>query len=347
MDNQILSTIQQIATLQEGVAEWTSPQSLSVVLPQKVASLLQVEELVTFTTSAEVKGGSSYFVTYNSEILDQFEELLSETGYVASLALKYDGYLKKSGFEKLVLETLCPQNGLIRVQDAFPAITPYVLFNVTYTAEGMEKRLGMVSFWVNGLTGVTGVDLGDALLWTADRIAPPPKEERMTLDYSQLLAIGSDYSQPLIERELAPWREKNQRQRQRDRQRITEYYQDIIREIKAKIKKRNLEGELKEREENRLQATQLELNRKLKDLQERSRLEVTAQLHSALIVWSQTVHVRCLLIRKKQKREVVAVWNPYRKVVEPLCCSQSHQPVTSFYLTDDSAAIVSPAVWSS
>lgn len=346
MDNQILKTINQMVKIQDGVAEWTDATSLEVLLPQKIARALKVGELVTFTTSADLNG-SSYFVTYNSDILERFEGLLDNSGYVASYGIKYNGYLKQSGFEKLVTETLCPQNGLIRVQNAVPAITPYVLFNVNYTAEASEKRLGMVSFWVNGITGVTGVNLGDALLWTVDRIASPPIEEVSTFNYEQLLQIGEQHSEQLIERELIPWRQKNQRQLQRDSKRITEYYSDIIGEIQEKIQKRNLEGEDKERELNRIEATQLERERKLFDLYERSRLSVTAQLHSALIVWLQTVHINCQLIRKKQKREIVAVWNPYQKKVEPLRCFRSNKPVKSFYLSDESAQIVAPTVWSS
>lgn len=344
MDNQILNTINQMVAVQGGVAEWISARSLEVLLPKKIASALEVGELVTFTTSADT-GSSSYFVTYNSDILRRFEGLLN-SGYVASYGVKYDGYLKKSGFEKLVTETLCPQNGLIRVNSAAPAITPYVLFNVDYTAEASEKRLGMVSFWLNGITGVAGVDLGDALLWTVDRRSSPSIEDQEAINYPELLQIGLQHSEQLIERELIPWQQKNTRQLQRDEKRITEYYQDIIGEIKAKIKKRKLEGEEKEGEKNRINATKLELKRKIKDLHERSSIEVTASLHSALIVWLQTVHINCQLIRKKQKREVVAVWNPYHKQVEPLRCEQSNNPVKSFYLSDESASIVCPTVWS-
>jgi hypothetical protein len=275
------------------------------------------------------------------------ERLLSNSGYVASYGIKYDGYLKQSGFEQLVESTLCPQNGLIRVQDAVPAMTPYVLFNVNYTAEASEKRLGMVSFWVNGITGVTGVELGDALLWTVDRTATPAIDEQTNIDFEQLLQIGKKHSEQLIERELLRWRQKNQRQLQRDQERITEYYQDIVAEIKAKIKKRNLEGEDLEREKKRIEATKLELKRKIKDLHERSHLVVTAGLHSALIVWLQTVHINCQLIRKKQQRNIVAVWNPYQKIVEPLRCEHSNNPVKSFYLSNESAQIICPTVWSS
>jgi ribosomal protein L36 len=342
MNNAILQTINQMVALQDGVAEWTNPQSLEVLLPKKIASALEIGELVTFSTSADTNSNSSYFVTYNSDILSRFEGLLDNRGYVASYGIKYDGYLKNNGFEKLVTETLSPQNGLIRLNSVVPAITPYILFNVNYTAEAADKRLGMVSFWLNGVTGVTGVDLGDALLWTVDRIASSSIDENPMLNYPELLQIGTQHSERLIERELIPWRQKNQRQLQRDEQRISDYYEDIIGEIKGRIKKRKLSGEEKERENNRIEATKLELKRKIKDLHERSSMEVTAQLHSALIVWLQTVHLNCQLIRKKQKREVIAVWNPYHKQVEPLRCEQSNLPVKNFCLTDESAQIICP-----
>jgi hypothetical protein len=345
MNNTILQTINQMVALQNGVAEWTNPQSLEVLLPKKIASALEVGELVTFCTSADTNSNSSYFVTYNSDILSRFEGLLDNRGYIASYGIKYDGYLKNNGFEKLVAETLTPQNGLIRLKSAVPALTPYVLFNVNYTAEASDKRLGMVSFWLNGITGVTGVDLGDALSWTIDRIASPSMEESIALNYPELLHIATQHSEQLIERELIPWRQKNQRQLQRDEQRINEYYEDIIREIKGKINKRKLSGEDRKQEQNRIDATKLELKRKINDLHERSSMEVTAQLHSALTVWLQTVHLNCQLTRKKQKREVVAVWNPYHKEVEPLRCEQSNLTVKNFYLSDESAQIICPQFW--
>ena len=98
MDNKVLDTINQMVAVQGGVAEWTDDRSLEVMLPPKIASALKVGELVTFTTCADTKGSSSYFVTYNSDILERFERLLSKSDYVASYGIKYDGYLKTERF---------------------------------------------------------------------------------------------------------------------------------------------------------------------------------------------------------------------------------------------------------
>ena len=159
-NNPILAAIEEVVSLQEGVAEYTRPNVLATLLPKEGAKALSVTEEVAFTTNAEDR--NSYFVTYNSEILAKFESLLEQQGYVATFGVHYGDYLKTTGFDKLVTESLHPLNGLIRVIDTNPGKTAYILCNVAYTATADEKRIGMISFFVNELTGVAPAEVGDA-----------------------------------------------------------------------------------------------------------------------------------------------------------------------------------------
>jgi hypothetical protein len=54
--------------------------------------------------------------------------------------VKYDSYLKTTGFEKLLQQSIVPQNGLIRFLDAKPETTRYIWCNVAYTAEAMSEE---------------------------------------------------------------------------------------------------------------------------------------------------------------------------------------------------------------
>ncbi|NES22284.1 MAG: hypothetical protein F6K41_26025 [Symploca sp. SIO3E6] len=342
-NNPLLAAINQLISLTDGIAEYSNDDILEVLLPIDVAKVLEVSESVSFTTRADLT--SSYFVTYNSEIFDRLSDLLAQKGYVAALAVKYDGYLKTKGFEKLVSNTLYPQNGLIRVGDTKPGLTPYILCNIAYTAESDEKRLGMVSFFINGITGVAGVEIGDALSWESDRIPLAEIDSLKEINGEQLLSIAQNWSSQVIDTEITPWRKSLGRKLSRDEQRVKAYYGTIVSEIRAKIRKKHLEGAEEEKELARISATQMELKRKLADLQERYSLSVSARLHSALVILLQTVHIECELIRKKQRRSVIVVWNPYLKVLEPLRCEHSGLPVTNFYLSDEQAQIISPEVW--
>jgi hypothetical protein len=341
MSDPILKTIENIVHLHDGVAESTHPNTLNVLLPENIAEKLDTPEDITFTTTAENRDG--YFVTYNSEILKKFETLLAKKGAVATYGVKYDGYLKTTGFDKTVAQALTPLNGLIRVQEAKAQITPYLLCNVANIGRADENRLGMVSFLINTVTGVAPIDIGDALLWETDRIAATSDEP--TLPFDTLSRLIEKRAAVLIEQKLEKWRQSLSRKQQRDEDRLTAYYGTIIQEIKEKINQKNLQDEDKQRELARIEATKMESKRKLTDIRERYALKVEAQLHSALIIQLPTVHIACELVRKKRRRSITVIWNPFSKQIEPLRCEKSDVPVSSFYLSDEDVKIIAAECW--
>ena len=339
----ILSTLKKLVSLHEGVAESAGEQALNVLLTENIAKALNLPEDVTLTTRSDIP--NSFFVSYHSELLNKFAELLADRGLVTALGVKFDGYLKTTGFEKLLLQTLIPQNGLIRFLDAKPEITRYIWCHVAYTAEADEKRMGLVSFIINELTGVTEVEIGDALFWESDRISVDNQHSKPLLPVEELSGLIEKTAARLIKAELENWHGKLHRARARDEERLHTYYGTISSEIETKIESRRLMGESKDKELARLDATNRELERKLADLKERYALSVEASLHSAMVLHLPTVHIQCTLQRKKAKRTVTAVWNPFTKIIEPLRCELSGEPVYDFYLDETDAKIISPTIW--
>ncbi|HLP89332.1 MAG TPA: hypothetical protein VK184_12165 [Nostocaceae cyanobacterium] len=339
----IISTLEKIISLHDGIAEPANDNTLNVLLTDSLASLLSLPEDITFTTKADVP--ESVFVSYHSEILNKLSELLAVKGQISALGVKYDGYLKNTGFEKLLTETFVAQNGLIKFVEAKPATTRYILCNVAYTANAEEKRVGLVSFIINELTKVTPVEIGDALFWESDRIEINEQEQPLGISLDELLSLIENESELLIGQALENWQAKLTRARIRDEDRLKNYYNTISDEIRRKIKLKNLEGEDKEKELGRIEATNKELERKLLDVKERYTMNVEAWLHSALIIHLPTVHIQFSLQRKKAKRIVTAVWNPFTKIIEPIRCEVSGAPVYDFYLDDTDAKIISSNVW--
>jgi hypothetical protein len=119
----------------------------------------------------------------------------------------------------------------------------------------------------------------------------------------------------------------------------------IIKLLVPKLVAGLLVGEEEAKELARIEATDRELQTKLADLRSRYALKVTASLHSVLAIQIPTIHISCELVRKKQRRVVTAVWNPFTRIVEPLRCEESGLPVSIFYLDDSSAKIIAPHVW--
>jgi hypothetical protein len=53
----ILNTLEKIVHLHDGIAESSRPNILNVLLPEEVAKCLELDEEVTFTTTADVRDG--------------------------------------------------------------------------------------------------------------------------------------------------------------------------------------------------------------------------------------------------------------------------------------------------
>lgn len=327
MSSPLLDALSQVITVSGGLAEFPQENRLEAALSQEAAHILGVSDSVAFSTLATQSDCT--LVSYHSDIFQRCETLLANQGRFVSFAVDYSGYLKQSGFEKLISSTLIPQNGLLRIGLSTPAWTPYCRFNVAYTASASDKRLGLISFWLNGLTQVPGVSVGDALFWDSDFIPTP---DDLQLDPTPLMPLVEHIAHQSISEELSPWCQSLQRKLDRDQRRLTDYYQTIIQEIQHKCQKKNLAGEALDKELSRIDATQLELQSKLKDIQQRSALTISAEVHSLLVVWLRTVHTEVELVRKKQKRHLIAIYNPYTQIIEPWRCQLTNLPVTKFFL---------------
>jgi hypothetical protein len=343
MADPILTTISKLVSLYDGVAETTGDRELTVLLTKSIAKQLELPEEVTLTTTAD--DSSSVFVSYNSDLLERFSNLLNQRGSFSAIKVAYQGYLKNTGFEKQLLQTLTPQNGLIRYLDAKPAPTRYLWCHVAYSAEADEKKIGMVSLLINELTMVAPVSIGDALLWEDDRSTPT----EMTPISPELVPVITELiertASELVEVDLQNWQAKLARAKHRDEERLNSYYQTISAEIRRRIVSRRLVGDDEAKELERIAATDRELETKLADLQARYAITVKASLHSILAIQLPTIHISCELVRKKHKRIVTAVWNPFTRIIEPLRCEESGLPVYSFYLDDTSAKIIAPHAW--
>lgn len=62
----------------------------------------------------------------------------------------------------------------------------------------------MVSFFVNGLTGIPGVEIGDALSWKSDRVSLEDVSSLDNINFEPLLNTAQSYASKLIDRGLEP-----------------------------------------------------------------------------------------------------------------------------------------------
>ena len=119
-----------------------------------------------------------------------------------------------------------------------------------------------------------------------------------------------------------------------DRRRLREYYAALVREAEHK-RARGAEQPDPEKLAAKKRAVDLELRRKLAELDERYAME--AVLEPLVLVRTEipVMAVDLMVQRKPARRQHVVYWNPLLKQIEPLCCSRCGGGAFSVTFTDE------------
>ncbi|MGA1874998.1 MAG: hypothetical protein ACMUIA_05285, partial [bacterium] len=141
---------------------------------------------------------------------------------------------------------------------------------------------------------------------------------------------------------LADFEKSLNRRMRRDIERLIEYYQTLIQQIEEKIRKKQLSKEEIEREESRIQATQLELKRKAVDQQERYSLKVEVDLINALRIFMPVVKAVYEIKRKQKARKLDLIWNPLIKDLELPVCESCYEETRGLFLCDERLHFLCP-----
>jgi hypothetical protein len=130
----------------------------------------------------------------------------------------------------------------------------------------------------------------------------------------------------------------------RDERRLREYYQALIREAGAP-NRRTKTVATPEAIAAKKQAVQLELRRKLAEVQERYEISATLTPLAMLRCRMPALAVELDVTRKRSRRKHVVYWNSLLKALEPLACEQCGKATFCVYFTDDDVAPLCRGCW--
>jgi len=330
MSTQLIDTVSDVLALC-GAALEKNGERLEALLPEEVSRKLSLPELAVLCFDAENSHRDGELITYQSDIVDRLFELMQDTGNHVSLTLK-DLYLKQ-GVEAAAAKHFKVLNGLGRALASHEQYLPYALINFKYTAVSDEKKEGLVSTVINECTlaRVSGaawelhLTQAEARAQTVDLPCQP---------FDDVYRAACHSVQPIIQKELSDFRKSLNRRLHRDIRRLTEYYADLVKEIRRKIERRGLEGKEREHEESRIRATELELQHKIADQRGKYALKVHAEPVNMLRFFLP-VKVADFEVRfSKSTRAIPLVWNPLLKDFEPVTCESCHSGLDSFWLCE-------------
>lgn len=307
------------------LVDWASAadEGLAVLTPELRALVHAREDTVRISSAP---GGEGLCVNLASDFLDEALRVLEAEPRTAVLRSP-DLYVKRGKVEESLRRTYSWLNAKVVYREARPARADYHTwwFHVCVSSEDRwETRLAVT---VNAESG-------------APVVLPDPLERwELMPGKARAVAAGRTYARAVARaaaecrRLAAGFFDRTDARLERDRKRLRDYYGALAREAD----KRRARGHEEDAEqvEARKRAVQLELRRKLAELDER----YAAQLTLAPLVLVSTklpaLAVDLAVFRKQARRVHTVFWNSLTKQFEPLGCSRCGSGTFAAAFTND------------
>lgn len=121
---------------------------------------------------------------------------------------------------------------------------------------------------------------------------------------------------------------------EREQRRIRDYYGTLLRQTKARMQKSKTDKDV-EKQKDLAQAIELELRRKLLELDQQYDLQGELQPILLARIGMPTLFADYSIVRRKARRTLRIFWNPILKAIEPLGCHLCGESVFSVHFLDD------------
>lgn len=300
------------------------PDRLLAVLPSDLAGNLALSEEV-------VLGTDTTSLLYGSPFLDRLVALATSEVPMVYGQIEVP-YLKKAGFEELLGKDLSFADGQVRVSARAEARTTYMILTCRYVALSDERKEGLLQIGVHEGTGAVISSLDRVWQEFQPQFFPAgkvPPHFPVRLDSAIASAMAS--ARTGIEKELSDFLTSMQRRLQRDVTNTREYYEALKAEMAASLSHPNLTEAQRQEREEKVAALPAELARKVEDLRQKYRVEVTITACAALRLLVNIAQISLAIRYRKAERTLRVVWNPLTRRLDPLVCERCKQTITRIH----------------
>ena len=306
------------------LVEWSeaAAEGLAILSPQTSARL-RCPETVRLTHQP---GAEALCANLATDFLDRVLPLLAAEPRVGFFQVP-DLYLKRGDMAEALRRAFTWHNARVVVQVAAPERVEYHAWYFLASIVSEDRWEDVIGVTINAQSGAA-VSLPEPLT-TLDLEPPRGSEAAPPGTYRSAVRRAN----ALMEQRAGPFVARLESRLARDRARIREYYAALLREESTK-RHRVWTPEVKEKQEARRRAVELELRRKLAELDERYAVRAELAPVVLLRIMVQALAVECEVFRRQARRMHTIYWNPVLKELEPMCCDGCGASTFSVVFTD-------------
>ncbi len=314
-----------------GLVDWPhADQPGTAVVNADVSALVQADETFTLDTQAVSEG---LCVSLASDFLDVAGHVLdAKVPRVAGLTAP-DRYLKRGDMQQAIDGVFTWHNARVRVLESRPVEVEYHtwwFFGTLRSDESWEHRLELTL----NAESLSEVEIPNPLAMP-DLQAHPDLTPVVPGTFDRASSLAKLH---LIQKSAA-FIGRMESRLDRDRRRLNSYYAALLRDTGSKKRRVSLPADPAEQQAKR-RAVQLELRRKLVELEERYAMDALLQPLTLIRTQLPALAIDLTVRRKQAERIHTAYWNSLSKQFEPMLCSRCHRSSQSIAFTNDDVDVL-------
>jgi hypothetical protein len=316
-----------------GVADWPEPGTPgSAVVPSSVAAAAHLpgEE---FSLDVSATPGTLH-VALASEFLDMAARILDVSVPRDGSFCIPDRYLTSRDLTDKITRTFTWQNARAKYGEAEPVLVEYHQWTLLGSMRSEDVWEAIFRIGINAESQAI-VELPD--IFEEPGLVAEEAANRADVPATYGLAV-TEGKRRLIQASAAFVRRIEQRL-ERDRNRIQEYYRALSGEADGS-KRRTAATPSPEEVAARKRAVELELRRKLAEIQENYALRASIRPVAVVRVRLPLLVVPVVIQRKQAIRRYRLYWNSLLKKFEPLACSRCHRSTFSATFTNETVDLL-------
>ncbi len=331
-----------------GLVEWDDDGLSGVVLaPAEVGSVLRLPESFALTSPPFDPGPQGMSLSLATDFLDQAGHLLEAIVPRVGRFAVGERYLKRGDLQAAVDEAFGWQNARVRVLDHGSQLVEYHTWWFAASLRSDDVWEDRLSFTINSRSGAE-VSFPDPL--ELDELCRSQSRQRLgagddespisgEIGYDRDLEVDSlPRAQAIAQQRLliaaAGFLERIEARRKRDQKKLRDYYNALLRETRAGSKRTKVVPTAEEKQ-SKERAVDLELRRKLSELDERYAMEAVVRPTILIRTSVPVLGIDLTVQRKQAVRQHTVFWNPLTKSFEPFACSACHASAVNVWFTNE------------
>jgi len=312
------------------VTEFLSYNYAEALIPDDLSDYFEGENYFKLAFDFDVarRHEDAEFVTYGSYFLDRLTYVARQQGLAGKRHIS-SGEIDIQSVERKLRGKVIFRGCKGAFLAAKPMLYHYALFNfkVSYISDDKLEEIHkvLVNLNTNLVDEAMSDELESSILIDKPDIGYPPEE---VCSINEAYQVATTYLEERIQPKIEELEGTLKGRLGPQKKQVEEYYETLAAELEERRERVKSDPEKAKVFDEKLQVNEIDKQRRLRELEDKSRLSVSLLLFNGFLISQYKARGRYRVSRGKTERDLFVAWNPILNEIDHIACEKCRKGMT-------------------